>query len=409
MKFTTTKKDLADALGRVKTLPYPLARNIMSYVLLESINGMVYLTAMSCEVSARVPIEATLDEPGRRLLEGKSLLSLVKDLPAGPVELCSRKDNGADIKSPTGFLGHVEGARPEDYPEPFPALVKCLSIFLPVSVLREAVSKVSFAMSIEEGRPNLIGMHVELDFTTAGDAATSVRFVATDGHRLSLLTTLVESVPEPGSKEAYSRYDLTLHRLGVVALKDFLARSDDNDEVLFVVSEQNALLVMENGRIRCRVIGLDYPEYMRALAKDYPTSLIVERKSLIVAVRAAARFASTLSHTAPVRLVQVREAVRLIVGSDAEAPDWQWVLPATWICRPKEEEVPPATETETKTSSKPVTTGAIGCNPGYLLDAIERLNGVYAVIEIPSLISAPARITAQHDEKIVHHVMPIRI
>ena len=255
MEFTAAKKDFASALARAQGIPEQRnLSSVMANILLESVGeDAVRLTAQSYEVTLVTTFPAHVSKPGRMALTARSLTDRAKMLPEAPVNL-SLMDNQWATLSVGQRLSTIPGILPEDMPE-VTSPAATVEVMFPKSLLVEMADRVGFAMSMDEGRPNLNGINICVSPTEEG---ASVDAVATDGHRLSWLARNIEAGENP-----IERVSAILHRKGVADLKRFLDGVDGDVKVGFL---RNAVVfTIDSGYLLVRQIELEYPEFLSLL------------------------------------------------------------------------------------------------------------------------------------------------
>src|SRR5438128_2306485 len=154
---------------------------ILASVLLEALEeGKLRVTAFDLEIGVQTLHPAEIRKPGAVALKHKELFEIVRNLPENNVVLKREANNRVKLTSGAAEFNLV-GQAAEDYP-PFPRTGSDKLTPINSSDLLEMIEKTQFAISADETRHNLNGVYIE---STEG----GVRMVATDGHRLSLITS----------------------------------------------------------------------------------------------------------------------------------------------------------------------------------------------------------------------------
>ena len=174
LKAVNTVKSFAEGSSGLKILQSTLA---------SAGSGHVRLTTTDLSVWCQVDLDARTPQPGTLAVPVRTLGTVLKTLPHSRVSL--RKD-GDDVCLAAGSSEiRLAGLDAEEYLEINPPQERLAAIPLPASL----VNKVAYAVSSDETRYTLNGVHVEV-------GAAGLRLVATDGHRLARYA--VPSLP-PGS------------------------------------------------------------------------------------------------------------------------------------------------------------------------------------------------------------------
>jgi DNA polymerase III beta subunit, central domain/DNA polymerase III beta subunit, N-terminal domain len=145
------------------------------------------VAATDLEVGARVTVPATIVRPGAITLAARKLLELVRELPAQPVTLKLQENGWVQLLCGTATFRLV-GLPAEEYP-PIETGEADAWVTVDAARLRTMLARTSFAMSQDESRPFLNGLYL---LVRKGE----LRLVATDGHRLALARTGVETDAE---------------------------------------------------------------------------------------------------------------------------------------------------------------------------------------------------------------------
>ena len=191
MELVVRKNDLLRELQlfqgiveRKNTIP------ILANVLLDAKDGQVKFLATDLEVGLRSKCDATVSKPGALTLPAKKLYEIVKSLPDTDVRIAEDK-SGVKVAADR-FDSRMQTLPKDDFPT-LPDGGVSPTATLPGSVLREMVSKTHFAITGEDTRYFLNGAL----FVLRGD---SMSLVATDGHRLALVSVKREGA-DPGAPE----------------------------------------------------------------------------------------------------------------------------------------------------------------------------------------------------------------
>src|SRR6202171_5829133 len=152
---------------------------ILASVLLEaSEDGKLRVSAFDLEIGVQTTHPAEVRKPGSVALKHKELYDIVRSLPDRTAVL--KREANTRVKLTSGAAEfNIVGQPAEDYP-PFPRAEKVSFVPVQPIALLEMIEKTQFAISADETRHNLNGVFFE-----TGEG--SVRMVATDGHRLSLV------------------------------------------------------------------------------------------------------------------------------------------------------------------------------------------------------------------------------
>src|ERR1700716_419317 len=179
MELVVRKNDLLRELQlfqgiveRKNTIP------ILANVLMEAKGDQVSFLATDLEVGLRSKCAASVAKGGSLTLPAKKSFEIVKSLPETDIRIA--EDKGGVKVAADRFDSRMQTLPREDFPT-LPESSGTVSAALPRTALREMVSKTQFAITGEDTRYFLNGALFVL-------RSDSMSLVATDGHRLALVT-----------------------------------------------------------------------------------------------------------------------------------------------------------------------------------------------------------------------------
>lgn len=205
MELVVRKNDLLRELQlfqgiveRKNTIP------ILANVLLDAKDGQVTFLATDLEVGLRSHCDATVTKPGSLTLPAKKLFEIVKSLPDTDVRIAEEK-SGVKVAADR-FDSRMQTLPKDDFPA-LPEGGAGAKATLPGSALREMVAKTQFAITGEDTRYFLNGAQFVLK-----DGAMTL--VATDGHRLALVSVKLDEGSAPPEEIKAILPRKTLNELG---------------------------------------------------------------------------------------------------------------------------------------------------------------------------------------------------
>src|SRR5690348_4326342 len=163
---------------------------ILANVLLEAKGNEVRMLATDLEVALRSRCDASVAKGGSLTLPAKKLYEIIKALPETDVRIEEDK-NGVKVAADR-FDSRMQTLPREDFPT-LPEATGTARTTLPRLALREMVGKTQFAITGEDTRFFLNGALLVL-------RADTLSLVATDGHRLALVTVTREG-KDPAIKD----------------------------------------------------------------------------------------------------------------------------------------------------------------------------------------------------------------
>lgn len=267
MKFKVAKSTLLEGLQAVQnvvgvrsTLP------ILSNVLLGAEKGKLTLTTTDLDVTVRCSIDAEVSKTGASTLPVRRLASIVRELSEGMVEIAV---NDKDIASVDCGSSHFQiiGLSKDEFP-PTPKADGKHSYGIQQSVFKEMLKMTHYAASNDETRFVLNG--VLMSFREG-----KLTVVATDGRRLALVEHEVEFPAEAGS-------DMILPTKAVNELHHTLR---DDGDLKIVAKENQVLFEFGNISVSSKLIDGTYPNYRQVIPAQCDQRIVVERESLLTALK----------------------------------------------------------------------------------------------------------------------------
>lgn len=280
MKFIISSvqlvKNLQAIIGVISnnnTLP------ILDDFLFELNNDQLTITSSDLETTMQVTVTADMaEESGSIAIPAKILVETLKTMPDVPVSFVINPDTMlVEISAGEGKF-KMPGHPGDEYPRT-PPIEDATSVTFTSSVLAQAVNKTIFATGNDELRLVLSGVFCEL-------TPEDVTFVATDAHKLVRLRRMdIRS-------EVSAAFILPKKPLNL--LKNILSSQDVPVQIEY--NKTNAYFSFSNINLICRLIEGKYPNYDAVIPKDNPNRMIIDRLSLLSAIRRVAIFASQSTH-----------------------------------------------------------------------------------------------------------------
>ena len=194
MEITIPKSELSKLLHitlaiaeKKSTMP------VLGNLLLQAEGAVCKITASDIEITAVASAKAVVKKQGSITVPAKMFGELVRELPDGDVTLKAGDRDRIEIIAGSSKL-KIVGTSADEYPIPssLGLETKCK---LSAQTLVEMINQTLYAVSLDEGRYNMNGVALEL----IKEAKTSsIRMIATDGHRLALITRPLDGVAFTG-------------------------------------------------------------------------------------------------------------------------------------------------------------------------------------------------------------------
>jgi DNA polymerase-3 subunit beta len=274
MELVVRKNDLLRELQlfqgiveRKNTIP------ILANVLMEAKGDQVSFLATDLEVGLRSKCAASVAKGGSLTLPAKKFFEIVKSLPETDIRIA--EDKGGVKVAADRFDSRMQTLPREDFPT-LPESSGTVSALLARSALKEMVAKTQFAITGEDTRFFLNGAQFVL-------RPDSMSLVATDGHRLALVTVARDGKGK--NKEAEENKAIlpkkTLGELGRLL-------TEGEGDVSYVRGENHLFFDVGGRLLISRMIDGQFPAYERVIPKGNDKHIEFERDRLTNAVKRVA-------------------------------------------------------------------------------------------------------------------------
>lgn len=295
MELVVRKNDLLRELQlfqgiveRKNTIP------ILANVLMEARGDEVRLLATDLEVGLRSKCAASVSKSGALTLPAKKFYEIIKALPETDVRI--EDDKGGVKVAADRFDSRMQTLPLEDFPS-VPEGPGRGSALLPRKGLREMIAKTQFAITGEDTRYFLNGALLVLK-------DDQMSLVATDGHRLALVSTKREV---PAAEKDAEPVRIILPKKTLLELARLLGEGDA--DVQYERGE-NHLFFDVGGRVLIsRMIEGQFPAYERVIPKANDKHVEVERERITSAIRRVALLSNERSRAVKMQLEEGRAQI----------------------------------------------------------------------------------------------------
>jgi DNA polymerase-3 subunit beta len=232
----------------------------------------VRFLATDLEVALRSKCAASVVKPGSLTLPAKKLYEIVKSLPETDIRIAEDK-TGVKVAADR-FDSRMQTLPREDFPT-LPDGGGTSSAVLPRNALKEMVAKTQFAITGEDTRYFLNGAQFVL-------RPDSMSLVATDGHRLALVTAPRDKAKKGAEEE--NKAILPKKTLGELAR----LLSEGDGDINYVRGENHLFFEVGERLLISRMIDGQFPAYERVIPKGNDKHIEFERDRLTNAVKRVA-------------------------------------------------------------------------------------------------------------------------
>ena len=282
MKFTINRTAFIGQLNNVlRAISSKTTIPILTGLKLVVDDNQVILTGSDADITIETTLsgadgqyQLSVEEPGAIVLPARFFSDIVKKLPDQQVTIAVTEGFQAQIISGTAEFT-INGQDADNYPH-LPEIDSEASFELAPDLFADVIRQTQIAVSHQESRPILTGIHV----TLADGVLTAV---ATDSHRLSQRKVTLSNTGD-------RKLDVVIPGSSLSELSRMIG--DVKDSVTMQVTENQILFVFGNTRFYSRLLEGNYPETSRLIPDTSDTTVELEANTFLASIERA----SLLSH-----------------------------------------------------------------------------------------------------------------
>lgn len=280
LKLLKNLQALSGVIGSKNTLP------ILDDFLFQLTENELKITTSDLDVTMTVNmVPDMVDGTGEVTIPARLLLEIMKNFPDVPITI-SVDNNTLAVELIAGEGRYkLAGHKSDEFPQ-LPAMADTLVWEIPADVLAKGFEKTVFATGVDEIRPIMSGVLMEM-------TENYLTFVATDAHklvryrRMDVKSDVVASFIVP--------------KKPINQLKNILGTLAD-EPVRIEFNKTNASFVFGDYVLICRLIEGRYPNYEAVIPKSNPNQLTIDRQTFLAAIRRVAVFSSKATHQVRFRI-----------------------------------------------------------------------------------------------------------
>ncbi|GAA3067727.1 MULTISPECIES: DNA polymerase III subunit beta [Streptomyces] len=374
MKIRVERDVLAEAVAWVaRSLPARPPAPVLAGLLLKAEDGALSFSSFDYEVSARVSVEAEVEEDGTVLVSGRLLADICRALPNRPVEISTDGVRATVVCGSSRFTLHTLPV--EEYPA-LPEMPTATGT-VPGEVFAAAAAQVAIAAGRDDTLPVLTGVRIEIE----GDTVT---LASTDRYRFAVR----EFLWKPESPDASA-----VALVPAKTLLDTAKALTSGDTVTLALSgsgKGEGLIGFEGAgrRTTTRLLEGDLPKYRTLFPTEFNSVAVIETAPFVEAVK---RVALVAERNTPVRLSFEQGVLILEAGSSDDAQAVERV--------------------DAQLDGDDIS---IAFNPTFLLDGLSAIDSPVAQLSFttstkPALLSGRPAVDAEADDAYKYLIMPVRL
>lgn len=346
------------------------SRPILTYALIKAEGSTLQISATDLEVSAKVCVQANVNESGTFCVNAKNIFDILRELPDGEVHLeIVEGENTLKL-----FFKDIHYSLLVYKNEDFPQLVfhnENNQVQMNSQGLLDVISKTSYAISTDETRLYLNGIYLQ-------ERDSKLRAVATDGHRLSMVDTEVDVNGIDSLTNG-----IIIPKKGVYELKK-LAESNPNAEIKISLDDSFLYANSEDTYyLSIRLIAREYPKYQAVIPSKTSYLLTADKDLLFDAIRRIKIMSNEKSNGVRIHL---KDKEMTITANHPSLGDASEKLPVDYNGKDME----------------------IGFNAKYLIDTLSIFDNGEVLMELNNELS-PVIIRSSNSPSHMGIIMPLKL
>ncbi|MFR0609072.1 DNA polymerase III subunit beta [Limosilactobacillus mucosae] len=377
MKFTINRPAFINQLNNVlRAISSKTTIPILTGLKMVVTDHSVILTGSDADITIESTLDASdssyglsIEEPGAIVLPARFFNEVIKKLPDKQATI--EVFNGLQVRITSGTAEFtINGQDANNYPH-LPEVESENTIELASDMLREVIDQTRIAVSKQESRPILTGIHVALNngILTA---------VATDSHRLAQRKV---ELPETADRD----FDIVLPGASMTELAKMIA--DEKDGVKMQITENQALFIFGNTHFYSRLLEGNYPETSRLIPESSDTRLEITASDLLASIERA----SLLSHESRNNVVKLsvnpENKIATVSGTSADVGNVEEEINADQIV------------------GNPLE---ISFNPDYMRDALKSFGQTKILISFTTALRPFTLVPTEEKANFVQLITPVR-
>lgn len=301
MDIYIDRDELSRGLARVQgVIERRSTHPILAHVLLHARDGGLRMTATDTEIAFIGDLAANVEKPGEAAVDASNLFQVIRAMPEATVRLTLHGNQRLDIRSGRSHF-KLPAVSADEYPA-LPAFEGTGTVSIPEAELKRLIEQTHFAVAADDARYGLNGVHME---EREENGARYLRFVATDGHRLSSAQVEVEAPLKITPR-------MLVPRKALAVMKKLLSNHREPIELKF--GDGAIRLALPNQNLWFRLLEGEFPDYEAVVPTDNKVFALVDREVLLAALRRVGILVADRARA--VRFAFDTEAVEIQVQND---------------------------------------------------------------------------------------------
>ena len=250
---------------------------VLSNILIKANGENVTFTSSNLETSMLVKDEGNIEEEGAIAVNGRKLLSIVRELPEDDIFLATDENFRLEIKSTSEKIKAkfiISGLPETDYPD---IKLDPDGEFVPINAeeFKKSIKKVIFAISTDENKYSLTGVFIE-------KYQGKLHMVGTDGKRLSLIVKSFEGFNTSEELFLIPQEGIIVPRL---VLQEVLKIPSEHETIDVSFSQNQIFFSFGNIRLVSTLLEGRFPDYKKIIPPERERYFIADKETLFNGIK----------------------------------------------------------------------------------------------------------------------------
>jgi len=299
MKFKASSTVLLSHLQAIsRVINSKNSLQILDNFLLNLEGNLLTITASDTETTLITSMEVEdVTGSGKVAVSSRLLLDTLREFSEQPLSFQVNDSNLAMVITSANGNYNFIGQNGDEYPRLPELQADAKHMNMSVSTLAAGISKTLFCTADDELRPVMNGIYFDI-------FKDGITLVATDAHKLVRYKTSYTSVTL-GEEE--DKTSFILPKKPANMLKNILPKESGDVEIKF--DSKNAYFKLSNYTMICRQVEGRYPNYNGVIPKENPYKVIVDRTSLLNALKRVSVFSNQASNLVKLHIADNKIAI----------------------------------------------------------------------------------------------------
>ncbi|MBU0663530.1 MAG: DNA polymerase III subunit beta [Proteobacteria bacterium] len=288
LNFNISKNVFLEGLNALQNLTNKRGTlAIISNILIETDNDMLFLTATDLEVGLKIKIPAEIIHSGSLTLPSKKIFEIVRESGSSSISIEETENSWVIIHAGLSTY-NLAGMPSNEFPE-FPSFNEETFVSFEAHVFSEIIDKIIYSIANEQEN-NYVLTSVLFEKEKKNDRSY-IRMISSDGHRLSIM-----------EKDVAADVDnLTLNKMtlipkkGIQELKKFC---ENRDSVQISFEEKQLVVKDDNATMVIRLKQGEFPPYRAIIdAVQLQNKIKINRVPFLESLKRINLFTEDIYHT----------------------------------------------------------------------------------------------------------------